>query len=96
MKKQKAMAGEVAMPERRSTARIDLAKDMLLPRMAVGKTVTVVLSGKITNLSDDEWSKGFSMKLSAVVTDEGMGGEIRKMNKFRKMVNLTDLDDFDE
>ena len=94
--KKKMTEAVMVMPERKSTASIQLGKDLLLPRLSVGKTVTVVLSGRITNLNDDDWGKGFSMKLSAVVTDDGMGGEIKKMNKFRKMVNLTDLDEFDE
>ena len=84
------------MPERKSTASIQLGKDLLLPRLSVGKTVTVILSSRITNLNDDDYSKGFSMKLSAVVTDDGLGGQIKKMNKFRNMVNLTDLDEDDE
>ena len=94
MKKDRAEKTAMAVPyEEKPSASIRLGKKLDFPKLSIGKTVSVTLTGKITSLNDEEWSRGFSMRVSSIDKDGGMGGDMDRLKKSR---SLMDLDDFDE
>lgn len=85
MKKSKKML-DVAVPYvEKPNANVRLGKSMKLPSLKIGKKITVEITGKITNLSDDEYSRGFSMQITGIETeDDSMGSDLNDMRAKRR------------
>lgn len=81
------------MPEEKPSARIRLGAKMDFPKLSIGKTVSVTLTGKVVSLSDEQWDRGFSMHITSVEKD-GMGEEMGKSKRSRSM--MEDFDELDE
>lgn len=86
-----------AMPEatdaydkspRRSSANIDLGDNLKLPALTMGKKVTIEITGKLTRMSDESYSKGFAMEITSLEVDS-MGEDMGHSKRSRMM----DLDD---
>lgn len=67
-------------------ANVRLGKSMKLPSLKIGKKIAVELTGKITNLSDDEYSRGFSMQITGVETEDesSMSDDMDEMKAKRR------------
>lgn len=86
MKKRKSPSVVPSPFVEKPSASIRLGKNIKLPALKVGKKITVELTGKITNISDDEYSRGFAMNITSVETeDEGsMGDDLDEMRSKRR------------
>lgn len=92
--KKSSQAVPTTMPEEKPSARIRLGSKMDFPKLSIGKTVSVTLTGKVVSLSDEHhWDRGFSMHITSVEKD-GMGEEMGKSKRSRSM--MEDFDEFDE
>ena len=66
------------------SARFELGKGKTLPKLRIGSTVEITVRGRVTNLSDDEWSRAFSMTIEKVEADNGMGDDMDDLRERRK------------
>jgi len=72
-------------PERKATIRIDVPKEskakMDISGMQMGKEMSIMCKGKVSRMSDDEFSKSMEMEMSSM---EMMGKGHRSMGEDMK------------
>ncbi len=79
--------------ERKASVRIDVPKGskgkMDMKGMEMGKEMSIICKGKVTRMTDDEFSKSMEMDMSSMEMmgngHESMGADMKNVEKSRTM-----------